>query len=156
MAAQKGVRSRMGFSLTGTPRRIDADINNRQASPTSARGAPVNLIKAPAAPGPVTSAAEVASAFLACASTRRARGTICVSTICAALPAVVFTAPIRKPTTYSQRTDSQPNHQAAGAGATANAIDSAPTPYTGNLRTRSSQTPVGKENSANGTSSIAV
>jgi len=48
--------------------------------------------------GPVTSAVADASAFLACASTKRERGTICVNTICAALPAVVFTAPMRNPT----------------------------------------------------------
>jgi len=156
MAAQKGVRPRMGFSLTGTPRKIDADINNRQASASSARGAPVSLISAPAAPGPVTSAAEVASAFLACASTKRSRGTIWVSTICAALPALVFTAPIKKPTKYSQCIDSQPNHHATGTVATANAIDNSPTTYTGSFRTRSSHTPVGSENSTNGTISIAV
>jgi hypothetical protein len=55
-------------------------------------------MSAPAAPGPVTSAVEEAKAFFACASTSRWRGTICVNTICAALPAVVFTAPMRKPT----------------------------------------------------------
>src|SRR6202521_5684156 len=136
MAAQKAVRLAMGFSLTGTPRRIDADINNRKASASSAGGAPVSLISAPAAPGPVTSAAEFASAFLACASTRRARGTICVSTICAALPAAVFTAPIKNPTQYSQCIDSQPNHHATGTVATANDITNSPTTYTGNFRTR--------------------
>src|SRR5271163_2982733 len=150
MAAQKGAGCEMGFSFTGTPRRIDADISNSNASATSARGAPVNLISAPAAPGPVTSAAEVASAFFACASTRRSRGTICVSTICAALPAVVFTAPIKNPTKYSQCIDSRPNHHATGTVATASEIDSSPTTYTGNLRTRSSHTPVGSENSTNG------
>ena len=114
------------------------------------------MIKAPAAPGPVTSAVEDASAFLACASTSRSRGTICVSTICAALPAVVFTAPITKPTKYSQCIDSHPSHQASGTVATVTAIDSSPTTYTGNLRTRSSHTPVGSENSTNGTISAAV
>src|SRR3984885_10648587 len=123
MAAQKGVRVVMGFSLTGAPRRIDADTSNSIASATRASGAPVSLISAPAAPGPVTSAAEEASAFLACASTNRSRGTICVSTIWAALPADVLTVPITKPTKYSQCIDNQPNHQATGTVATANAID---------------------------------
>src|SRR5580704_3628046 len=141
MADQKLMGFRIEFSLTGTPRRIDAEISNRTASATSARGAPVSLISAPAAPGPVTSAAEVASAFFACASTKRSRGTICVSTICAALPAVVFTAPIKKPTQYSQCIDNQPNHHATGTVATAHAIDNSPTTYTGNFRTRSSHTP---------------
>jgi hypothetical protein len=80
----------------GTPRSMVAEVSSSIAVESSANGAPVNLISAPAAPGPATSAAELASAFLACASTKRSRGTICVSTICAALPAVVLTTPITK------------------------------------------------------------
>jgi len=156
MAAQKGVCLATGFSLTGTPRNMDAEISNSTASASSANGAPVTLIRAPAAPGPATSAADVASAFLACASTKRSRGTICVSTICAALPAVVFTVPITKPTMYSQRIDSQPNHHAAGTVATVSATESSPTTYTGNLRIRSSHTPAGSEKKTNGTISAAV
>ena len=45
---------------------------------------PTALISAPAKPGPATSAPELASALRAWASTRRSRGTTCVSTICAA------------------------------------------------------------------------
>ena len=104
----------------------------------------------------MTSAVEEASAFFACASTSRSRGTIWVSTICAALPAVVFTAPITKPTRYSQFIDSHPIHQAKGTDATVTEIDISPTMYTGNFRTRSSHTPVGNENSAKGTISAAV
>ena len=51
---------------------------------------------------------------------------------------------------------SEPSHQATGTVATAQEIDSSPTTYTGSLRTRSSHTPVGSENSTNGTISIAV
>ena len=43
-----------------------------------------------------------------------------------------------------------------GTEATVTEIDSSPTTYTGSLRTRSSQTPVGSENSANGMISAAV
>src|SRR5580704_6659608 len=111
---------------------MDAEIINRQASASKAIGAPVTFISAPAAAGPVTSAVAVASAFFACASTNRSRGTIWVSTICAALPAVVFTAPIRNATMYSQGMVSQPSHQASGTVATPAAIDSSPTTYTGN------------------------
>ena len=71
------------------PRRIAAEIVSSTASTSSASGAPTTLISAPARPGPATSAPDVASAFLACASTRRSRATTCVSTICAALPAIV-------------------------------------------------------------------
>ena len=106
----------LGVSFTGTPRRIVEETSNSSASASSASGAPVSLINAPAAAGPVTSAVEEASAFFACASTRRSRGTIWVSTICAALPAVVFTAPITKPTRYSQSIDSQPSHHAKRHG----------------------------------------
>ena len=81
----RGVR----FSCTTMPRRIAAETISRTASTSSASGAPTALISAPASPGPATSAPEVASAFFACASTRRSRVTTCVSTICAALPAVV-------------------------------------------------------------------
>ena len=71
-------------------------------------------MSAPARPGPSTSAPEVASAFLACASTSRSRGTTCVSTICAAVPDTVCTLPTTKPIRYSQGMDSQPIHQASG------------------------------------------
>src|SRR3984957_13219814 len=98
MAAQNGGLTLLGVSLTGTPRRMNADVNNRQAFANRATGAPVNLIKAPAAAGPVTSAVAEASAFLACGSTRRDRGTIWGRTIWAALPAVVLTAPIKNAT----------------------------------------------------------
>src|ERR1700730_7430995 len=107
MADQKAVCTALGVSLTGTPRRIDADINSRPASASNAMGALVSLIKAPAAAGPVTPAVADASAFLACASTKRERGTICVRTIWAALPAVVFTAPMRNATIYSHGMESQ-------------------------------------------------
>src|ERR1035438_2463739 len=109
MAGHNAALVALGVSFTGTPRKIVADISNSTASASSAIGAPVSLISAPAAPGPETSAVEEASAFLACASTRRSRGTIWVSTTCAALPAVVLTAPITNPTTYSHAIDNQPN-----------------------------------------------
>ena len=99
IAGQNGALAALGVSVTRTPRRMVAEISSSTASASSASGAPVSLISAPAAPGPETSAVEEASAFLACASTSRSRGTICVSTICAALPAVVLTAPMMKPTT---------------------------------------------------------
>src|ERR1700736_617777 len=156
MAGQNGAFLLLGVSLTGTPRRMEAEISSSTASANSAAGAPTNLMSAPAAPGPVTSAVDEASAFLACASTKRSRGTICVSTICAALPAVVFTAPMTNATKYSHPIDSQPNHHANGTEATVTAIDSSPTTYTGNLRTRSSHTPTGSENRTNGAISIAV
>ncbi len=156
MADQNGGLTLLGDSLTGTPRRMDAEIINKQAFAKSASGAPVNLINAPAAAGPVTSAVAEARAFFACASTKRERGTIWVRTICAALPAVVFTAPIRNATKYSQDMESHPSHQAIGTVATPRAIDSSPTTYTGSFLTRSSTTPVGSENKAKGTISIAV
>ena len=131
------------------------EINRSTASAISANGGPASLISTPAAPGPVTSAVEDASAFLACASTSRSRGTICVRTIWAALPEVVLTAPIMKATTYSQLIDNPPSHQASGTEATATEMDSSPSTYTGSLRTRSSQTPEGSENSAKGTISAA-
>ena len=52
--------------------------------------------------------------------------------------------------------DSQPSHQASGTVVTPTAIDSSPMMYTGSFRTRSSQTPVGRENSTKGMTSIAV
>ena len=70
------------------------------ASASSATGAPTSRIRKPATPGPATSAAEPASAFLACASTSRDLGTTCVSTICAAVPEVTMTQPITKATPY--------------------------------------------------------
>jgi hypothetical protein len=69
---------------------------------------------------------------------------------------VVLTTPIAKPTTYSQFIDSRSKRQASGTVATATAIDSSPTIYTGSLRNRSSHTPTGSENSTNGSSSMAV
>src|ERR1700733_1307782 len=126
IAGQKARCTLLGVSLTGTPRSMEAEINNRQASANNAMGAPAILMSAPAAAGPVTSAVAEASAFFACASTRRGLGTICVNTICAALPAVVLTAPMRKATTYSQGMESQPNHHATGTVATPQAIDSSP------------------------------
>src|ERR1700733_5062605 len=127
IAGQNGALAELGVSFTGTPRRIEADISSNKASASNAIGAPVSLISAPAAPGPETSAVDCASAFLACASTSRSRGTICVSPTCAALPVVVFTAPITKPTMYSQRIDNEPSHQAIGTDAPAQATDSSPT-----------------------------
>ena len=52
--------------------------------------------------------------------------------------------------------DSQPAHHASGTLATKSASSASPQMYTGSLRTRSSQTPAGNENSTNGTTSIAV
>src|SRR5277367_3954060 len=65
MADQKAGFALLGVSLTGTPRRIEAETSKRQASAKSAMGAPVILMSAPAAAGPVTSALAEASAFLA-------------------------------------------------------------------------------------------
>ena len=76
-----------GASCTRTPRRISTDPSSISASSSRATGAPATLIRAPAKPGPATSAPELASALRACASTSRSRGTTCVSTICAAEPA---------------------------------------------------------------------
>src|ERR1700689_2298000 len=154
IAGQNGAFAELGVSFTGTPRRIEAEISSRNASASSAIGAPVSLISAPAAPGPETSAVDCASAFLACASTRRSRGTIWVSTTCAALPAVVFTAPITKPTTYSQVIDKAPSHQAIGTDATVKATLISPTTYPGSLRPRPSHTPAGSEKKMNGAVSI--
>ena len=98
IAGQKAACLALGVSRTRVPRKIDEEMSSSTASASSAAGAPSTLMSAPAAPGPVTSAVDDASAFFACASTRRSRGTIWVSTICAALPAVVFTAPMTKPT----------------------------------------------------------
>src|SRR5258708_4051175 len=156
MADQNGGLTLLGVSLTGTPRRMDAEIINKQAFANRAIGAPVNLINAPAAAGPVTSAVAEASAFFACASTKRERGTICVRTICAALPAGGVTAPITNATTQSQGLESHPSHQAIGTVATPRAIDNSPKIYTGSFLTRSNTTPVGNENSAKGMISIAV
>ena len=65
-------------------------------------------ISSPARPGPTTSAPEPASAFLACASTRRSRATTWVSTICAALPAVVNTVPSAKPPGTARASSASP------------------------------------------------
>src|SRR5258708_20163143 len=111
MADQNARCTLLGVSRTGTPRRMDADISNKPASASSAMGAPVSLINAPAAAGPVTSAVADASAFLACASTKRERGTICVNTICAALPAVLFTTPLKNPLLSNQYIHHHPSHQ---------------------------------------------
>ena len=51
---------------------------------------------------------------------------------------------------------SQPIHHASGTLATTRASVASPTMYTGSLRTRSSHTPEGSENSTKGTISIAV
>ncbi len=67
-----------------------------------ASGGPASLMSAPATPGPMTSAAEVAEEFFAWASANAWRGTIWVSTICAALPAMVYSARCTKATRYSQ------------------------------------------------------
>lgn len=64
--------------------------------------------------------------------------------------------PITKPTAYIQGIASQPIHQASGTLARIKPIMVSPTTYTGSLRTRSSQTPPGSENSTKGTISIAV
>jgi hypothetical protein len=72
--------------------------SSRKASASSASGAPTSLIRPPARPGPATSAAELASALRACASTRRLRGTIWVRTIWAAVPDATSTQPMTKPT----------------------------------------------------------
>ena len=109
------------------PRRIVAETSSSSASTSSASGAPTILINAPASPGPATSAPEVASAFLACASTSRSRATTWVSTICAAVPAVVKIVPSRKPQTYIQVIDSQPIHHANGTLATTSASNVSPT-----------------------------
>ena len=52
----------------------------------------------PPSAGPATSGPLEASAFLACASTRRSRGTTWVSTTWAAVPATVCTLPSTKDT----------------------------------------------------------
>src|SRR5258708_32057098 len=67
MADQNGGLTLLGVSLTGTPRRMDAEIINKQAFAKSAIGAPVNLINAPAAAGPRPPAAAGVSALFACA-----------------------------------------------------------------------------------------
>ena len=103
------------------PRRMAADTSNSTASTSKASGAPISLISAPAAPGPATSAPDIASAFFACASTSRSRATTCVSTICAAEPAIVEIVPSKKPQAYIQPIESQPIHQANGTLATTNA-----------------------------------
>ena len=133
-----------------------AEASTITASTRSVSGAPSKRIKAPARPGPTTSAPEVARPLRAWASTRRSRGTTWVSTICAALPASVDTVPSMKPTTYNQVMFNQPAQAATGTLATATAMLSSPAMYTGSLRTRSSHTPPGSENSTNGTISTAV
>src|SRR5258708_39355641 len=81
MADQNGGLTLLGVSLTGTPRRMDAEIINKQAFAKSAIGAPVNLINAPAAAGPRTPAVAQARAFFAFASPTRRRGAIWRQTI---------------------------------------------------------------------------
>lgn len=93
---------------------------------SSATGAPSSLISAPASPGPATSAPELARAFLAFASISRSRSTICVSTICEALPAVALTMPIVNATRQSQSMDNRPVHQANGTLAEAQASVASP------------------------------
>ena len=145
-----------GFSPTRMPRRIRADTSSSAASNSSATGAPSSLISAPARPGPATSAPELASAFFALASTSRSRSTTCVSTTCAALPAEVLTMPMTNATTYSHVMDSWCIHHASGMLAAPSASVISPAMYTGSLRTRSSHTPDGSENSTKGSSSMVV
>src|SRR5258707_13356795 len=102
MADQNGGLTLLGVSLTGTPRRMDAEIINKQAFAKSAIGAPVNLINAPAAAGPVTPSVGQARAIFSCASTTRARGASLGSKNCAAPPASGFPAPHKKTTKYKQ------------------------------------------------------
>ena len=69
---------------------------------------------------------------------------------------MVKTVPMAKPAMYSQAIDSQPSHQASGMLATISASIDSPATYTGSLRTRSSHTPDGSENSTKGAISIAL
>ena len=119
-------------------------------------GAPRILISAPAMPGPAISEPDTASAFLLCASTNRSRETICVNTICAAVPPNTCTQPSTTPTTYNHVIDNTPVHAAIGTVMSANANADSPTTYTGNLRTRSSHTPAGNESNTNGANSNAI
>ena len=73
-----------------------------------------------------------------------------------AVPAVVAIVPMTKPTPYTQPFDNQPSHQPTGTLATTTASAVSPITQTGSLRTRSSQTPEGSENSTKGSTSIAV
>jgi len=146
---------RMGFSLSGTPaQKIDADINNRQASASSARGRARHFDQRhPAAPGTRSPPPpRVASAFLGHAPRPSARGgTICVSTICAAWLAggPYFTGADQehRRSTASASTAS-PNHPCHRHGsATASAIDNSPTTYTWPVSGPDRATlPVGSEN----------
>ena len=104
-----------------------ADNSSSSASSNKASGAPSNFTNTPARPGPATSAPELASALRACASTSRWRGTTWVSTIWAALPANMLTAPMMKPTAYSTSMRSQPSHQVNGTASTARAMVNSPT-----------------------------
>ena len=54
MAGQNGGLWALGVSLTATPRKMVEEINSSNASASSATGAPVILMSAPAAPGPVS------------------------------------------------------------------------------------------------------
>jgi len=112
-AGQNASAAVRGASRTRIPARISAETASSTALPSNVSGAPSSLISAPAAAGPAMSAAELASPLRACASTSRSRGTIWVSTICAALPDTVLTTPSRNPTTYSQAMSSQPVHHAS-------------------------------------------
>ena len=85
-------------SVTATPRSTRAEAASSSASKTSASGAPSALMSMPPSAGPATSGPLEASAFLACASTRRSRGTTWVSTTWAAVPATVCTLPSTKDT----------------------------------------------------------
>ena len=139
------------------PRRIAAETSSSSASTSSAIGAPTSRISAPARPGPATSAPDEASAFFACASTRRSRVTTCISTICAAR------AGGRVDRADDEADDVQPGHRQPAhqpgerhAGDDEGERASRRATYTGSLRTRSSQTPEGSENSTNGTISTPV
>ena len=72
------------------------------------------------------------------------------------MPAVVAIVPMTKPTPYTHPFDNQPSHQPTGTLATTTASAVSPITQTGSLRTRSSQTPEGSENSTKGSTSIAV
>ena len=96
------------------PRNNTTEPTSKQASATMASGAPSKRISAPAKPGPVTSASELASAFCAWARTSWSRPTSWMSTSCAAEPATVYTQPRQKATRYINGMDKSPIHQARG------------------------------------------
>ena len=61
-----------------------------------------------------------------------------------------------KPTRYSHGMPNTPSHHISGTVSTAMASTNSPPMTTGSLRTRSSHTPAGSENNANGSTSAAV